>query len=101
MDKIFINNQGILQNLFILVAALYSFPFLSTYIYYTLPNSNIALSNMIISVVVFGVIFSYKMFMVLLVIGSVLGSMVFVILNPVEWGVFIINVIVLFLIILK
>jgi Na+/proline symporter len=100
MDKIFINNQGILQNLFILVAALYSFPFLSTYIYYTLPNSNIALSNMIISVVVFGVIFSYKMFMVLLVIGSVLGSMVFVILNPVEWGVFIINVIVLFLIIL-
>ena len=99
MDKIFINNQGILQNIFILFAALYSFPLLSTYVYYTLPNSSIALSNMIISVVVFGVIFSYRIFMILLVTGAIFGSIVFMILNPVEWGVFIINVIVLFLIV--
>ena len=100
MGKAFKNNQGISQNLFILFTAWYCFPFLATYVYYTLPNSSIALSNMVISVVVFSIIFSYRIFMILLVAGAILGSVTFVILNPIKFDVFIVNITVLSLVII-
>lgn len=89
IDTIFEHQKRILRNCYVLFAIWYCFPFLSAYLYYTLPNSNVAFANMVISCTLLAVIFSSKVLCIFMTIGALLGSLVFVILRPVEFGVFI------------
>ena len=100
IDKIFKNNQGVLHHCLILFTTWYCFPFLSTYVYYTLPNSNVAFANMVIASTLMTVIFSARIAFIFMTSGALLGSLLFFILSPTNFMIFISHSIILGLIVL-
>ena len=83
IDVIFKHQRRIIHNCYVLFSIWYCFPFLSAYLYYTLPNSNVAFANMVISCTLLAIIFSSKVLFMFMSIGALLGTAVFIILKPI------------------
>ena len=95
VDEIFKHRKSIVCNCYVLLAIWYCFPFLSSYLYYTLPNSNAALANMVISCTLLTAILSSKLLFIYTITGAIFGSIAFVILKPIVLGEFILHAIVI------
>lgn len=100
IDEIFKKHKQIWRNCYVLFAIWYCFPFLSSYLYYTLPDSSIAFANMVISCTLLTVIFSSGLLVIFMVIGAIVGSIASIILQPLALESFITHLIILALIVL-
>ena len=81
IDVIFKKYNKLLTYCYVLFSIWYCFPFLSSYTYYALPNSNIAFANMVISCTFLAFIFSSKVLFVFLATGALLGSVIYLMFN--------------------
>lgn len=100
IDRIFMHSKRIVRNCYVLLAIWYCFPFLSSYLYYTLPDSNVAFANMVVSCTLLAVIFSSQILVVFMSIGALSGSLAFIILKPIKFSTFIPQALILTLIVL-
>ena len=94
IDEI-LKNKRFLLNCYVLFSIWYCFPFLSSFIYYSLPNSNVAFANMIITCTFLAIIFSSNIVMFYVITGSIAGALVNVLYAPINLEIFIQNTIVL------
>jgi hypothetical protein len=95
IDVIFKHQRRVMRNCYILFSIWYCFPFLSAYFYYTLPNSNVAFANMVVSCTLLAIIFSSKLLVIFMSIGALLGTAAFIIIKPIVLVQFIPHTIIL------
>ena len=95
IDTIFKHQRKVIRNCYVLFSIWYCFPFLSAYLYYTLPNSNVAFANMVISCTLLAIIFPSKLLVIFMSIGALLGTAAFIILKSIVLVEFIPHTIIL------
>ena len=80
IEAVYSKNKRIF-NLYVIFAIWYCFPFLSSYLYYSHPNSGVAYINMIVAGIFITAVFSWEKIIFSFISGMVMGGLVY-------WGVY-------------